>query len=90
MYTKEAKNSQNRKNFQIIEMEDFKIRPNDLIEFVEDHHQTQSKDESVYTLEIKRVELNLLSDKAKRAYDAIRRISHDTHETIDFNEVKDI
>lgn len=36
--------------FQIIEMEDYKITTTDLVEFVNDHLQTQRKDESVYTL----------------------------------------
>lgn len=50
------------------------------------YHQTQSEYESVYTLEIKRVELKPLYVKAKQAYDAIQGISRDTHKTIKFKK----
>lgn len=56
-------------------MENFKITT-DLIKFVEDHRQTLD-----YILEIRRVELNSVQDKAKQAYYTIRRISRETHES---------
>ncbi|XP_069961563.1 uncharacterized protein [Bactrocera oleae] len=70
-------------------MEEFKFCISDLFEYIEEHYETHPEDESIYTLEIKRVELNAIYDKANKSYDAFRRTPQKPGETIDFSKVKE-
>lgn len=54
-------------------MEDLKFCTIDLFAYIEERNSTSLENESVYTLEIKRVDLNAIYDGTSKLYDALRR-----------------